>query len=174
MSSSNAVAAPQPSITAPIGFQVDPISEYERPLIGAIFRLGTDALELAVLNHVTATDFSDEACSELFELARRVRLSGRPIVLAELADDIGARGLTQTATVAIQAAALVTLSDVPVLAYGLVTWSGFRGMMRGLSAGHSSLTATMDVSGHPRDLLEAFNRILFELHKHAQRWKDLL
>lgn len=75
---------------------------------------------------------------------------------------------------AIQAAALVKLPDVAVLAYGLVTWSAFRGMMRGFSGGHSSLTATMDVSGHPRDLLEVFDRIQFELHKHAKRWKDLL
>lgn len=76
------MAAPD-MLNSPIGFQVDPIAEYERPLIGAIFRLGADALELAVLNHVTAADFSDEACSELFELARQVRLSSRPIVLAD-------------------------------------------------------------------------------------------
>lgn len=48
------------------------------------------------------------------------------------------------------------------------------GMMRRFSAGHSLLTATMDVSGHPRDLLEVFDRIQFELRKHAKRRKDLL
>lgn len=59
---------------------------------------------------------------------RRIqRRHGRPIALAELADDIQVRGLTQTTGVAIQAAALVRLSDVPVLAYGLVAWSGYRG-----------------------------------------------
>lgn len=152
----------------------DPVTAIEQPLVGAIFRLGSSALELAVLNRVTAGDFSESACGELFELARQQRLADAPMTIAALSPDIAAHGLEQSAGTALQAASTVTLAEVPILSQQLICESVYRESMIETGDFHAKLTATADASDNPRDLLRVFEQHEWKMAKQARRLKDML
>lgn len=149
--------------------QQEPVETIERPLIGGIFRHGTPALELAVLNGVTAADFYDSGCSELFEIARQSCLENRSLTLAAVQDQILGQGLQNAAIAALEQSSTVALSQIPLLSRELATDSVYRGMMTTINQFHMGAETTMKGGGGPADLLRVYETYKFEMRRLERR-----